>query len=78
MSATRHYLKDLGTIVSENATKAKRDKDAAIGTDESDIRLGYLMAYHEIVNIMQQQADAFDIAYDVIGLESIRPDSDLL
>ena len=40
--------------------------------------LGYLMAWHEIVSLMQSQATQFNIDLQSIGLEGIDPERDLL
>jgi hypothetical protein len=36
------------------------------------------MAYHEIVSLIQQQAEAFGIPIEDIGLSDISPEKDLL
>jgi hypothetical protein len=72
------YLRDLGSIIREKALEAKKTSDAT--TDDSDrgFSLGRLMAFHEVVSLMQQQAEAFDISLGEIGLADINPEKDLL
>lgn len=71
------FLWDLGELVKEQARAAKDAKDAAQGSDEFDYALGRLMAFHEIVSMMQQQANAFDIELSALGLDDISPERDL-
>jgi hypothetical protein len=40
--------------------------------------LGYLMAYHEVISLLQQQAVAFGISLESLGLHDIDPENDLL
>ena len=40
--------------------------------------IGYLMAYHEIIDLMKQQATNFDIKQNEIGLDGINPETDLI
>jgi hypothetical protein len=70
----RHYVQDLGSLVNKEALRAKRDYDAA----KSDLALGRLMAWHEIVSLMELQAIAFEINKDDLGLRDIDADRDLL
>lgn len=69
-----NYLRDLCTLVVEKATEAKYIK-----TQDGDAyNVGYLMAWHEVVSLMQTQADKFDITLSIIGLDRITPERDLL
>jgi hypothetical protein len=72
------YLYDLGILLKEKARGAKIDRDNAIDTKDYDYNLGYLMAFHEVISIMKQQADVFDIHQKNIGLNDIEPEADLL
>lgn len=74
----KNYIYDLSTLFKEKAKKAKRNKDSSIGTDNANYDLGYLMAFHEMIDVMQQQAKAFNIEKGDIGLGDINADSDLL
>jgi hypothetical protein len=69
-----NYLRDLCTLVIEKATEAKITK-----TQDGDAyNIGYLMAWHEIVSLMQSQAKLFDIPFSSLGLDAIEPVRDLL
>ncbi|QDU62780.1 hypothetical protein Pan216_36500 [Planctomycetes bacterium Pan216] len=45
---------------------------------ESSHDISYLMAYHEIVSLMQSQAHAFGIPLEEIALGDIDPERELL
>jgi hypothetical protein len=72
------YLLDLGRLVSERASDAKHDKEAATGAEDGAYAAGRLMGLHEVVSLMQEQAVAFGIPLKDIGLEGIDPERDLL
>ena len=74
----KNYLHDLGVLIKEKANQAKIDKDISSNSDDSDYQIGYLMALYEVIDIMKQQAIAFNITGDNIGLADIDPDLDLL
>lgn len=76
-SPADHYLRDLGDLIKERAREAKREKDAASGTERFDYELGRLMALHEVVSLMQQQAEAFGIDLSAIALDDVSPEQDL-
>jgi hypothetical protein len=73
----KNYLHDLGTLIKENAKEAKKQKDSSIGSSSQDYNSGYLMAWYEIVSLMQQQAEAFGIPFEALDLHDIDPDKDL-
>lgn len=74
----KHYLYDLGILIKEMAEQAKIEKKAAVDSPNSDYAIGYLVAIYEIISLMKQQADAFAIKQEEIGLEDIDPDSEFL
>jgi hypothetical protein len=73
-----NYLLDLGLLIEEKAVEAKKNRDASKNTPDYDYAIGHLMAFYEIVSLMQQQAGAFGISLSKIGLENINPDKDLV
>jgi hypothetical protein len=75
---TALYLRDLVQLVKEMALGARLDRDAAVGGLDADLKLGKLMAWHEIVSLMQQQARVFGIDLDDIALGDIDPERDLV
>jgi len=76
-STTDNYLRDLGELIKERARDAKREKDAAEGTDRYDYELGRLTAMHEVVSLMQQQAEAFGLDLSALALDDISPEEHL-
>ena len=66
------YLLDLGTLLKEYAVAAKR------AAESDSFSLGRLMAYHEVISLMQQQAVAFGLPLERLGLHDIDPERDLL
>ena len=71
------YVRDLCTLLKEKALEAKAESQAAPG-DRREFALGRLMAFHEVISLMQQQAQAFGIAMDALGLDDIDPERDLV
>ncbi len=72
-----NYIWDLNFLLKENALNAKAKKNAS-KPEDLDYNLGYLMAYHEVIDLMKQQASAFNIKQRDIGLADINADVDLL
>ena len=60
-----NYLHDLGTLIKEHAREAKEQKASFQGSSAQDYDSGYLMAWYEVVSLMQQQAEAFGIPFEV-------------
>ena len=73
-----NYVYDLGVLLKEKARDAKVDKDSAVDTDDFDYKLCYLMAFHDVISVLKQQADVFDIDQVELGLKDIEPESELL
>jgi hypothetical protein len=73
-SSADNYLRDLGYLIRERALKAK----AEATSDPGDFTRGQLMAFYEIVSLMQSQADAFAIPFAQLSLDRIDPDRDLI
>lgn len=72
----QHYLLDLGTLLEEQAVRARRESNANHPADS--FALGRLMAYHEVISLMQQQARAFGVPLENLNLNDIDPERDLL
>ena len=68
------YLKDLGVLIKELALEAKQQ---AI-ENRNDFSIGYMSGFHRIVSLMQQQAEAFNIPVEEIGLNGIDADEELV
>lgn len=73
------FLYDLGPILKERALENKGLRDAsAEGTGEREYLNGIMMGFHEVISLLQLQADAFQIDRAELRLEDIDPDRDLL
>ena len=55
-----NYLRDLGYLVREAGELAKTDVARASESDRP-FQQGRLMAYYEVLSLMQQQAEAFQL-----------------
>ncbi|HMU41249.1 MAG TPA: hypothetical protein PKE31_19735 [Pseudomonadota bacterium] len=71
------YLQDLAFLIKARATEAKQDRESRSCKDLA-YALGRLMAFHEVISLMQQQATAFGLPLTTLGLADIDPDRDLL
>jgi hypothetical protein len=71
------FLKDLCVLIKEKAIGAKRNLNGVMPGDR-DHAIGRLMAYHEVVSLIQQQAVAFDIDMTELNMADIDPERDLL
>lgn len=40
----------------------------SIKKDRTEFESGYLCALHRVITLMQQQAEIFDISFDVLGI----------
>ena len=72
---TSNYLADLGTLIREEAFKAKASASGATGTTNHQFELGRLTAYYEVLSLMKQQGSAFGIPLTALSLEGVDPDS---
>jgi len=77
MTTHANYLLDLGHLVREAGEQAKKDADQASESDRLFQR-GRLMAYYEVLSLMQQQAEAFQLPLEELALDGLDPDRDLL
>ena len=65
----KNYLNDLGILTKDYARAAIADHRAS--KDDDGFKSGYMMAFHRVVTLMQQQAEAFDLPLNEIGLADI-------
>jgi hypothetical protein len=73
----RHYTLDLARLLKEQAREAKHDSESSADSDKS-FAAGRLIAYHEVISLMQQQAETFGLKLSALGLDDIDPDTDLV
>jgi hypothetical protein len=72
------YLFDLGLLIKERALEARRQRDESPqGSQEREFQSGRVLAFNEVISIMQQQAEGLGIPLTDLRLEDIVPDRDL-
>ena len=80
-----YYLRDLGYLLRERAEEAAR-KARSIGakrpvperTVADAFDKGVAHAYYEVLSVMQNQAEAFEIPLADLALEGLDPERDLI
>jgi hypothetical protein len=72
------YLFDLGPLIKERALEARRQRDESPpGSPEREFHSGRVLAFNEVISIMQQQAEGLGLPLADLRLEDIIPDRDL-
>ena len=71
-------LVDLGRLVKEYALAAVEEREKHRGQPAEEFYDGYVLGFHRIVSLMQQQALAFGIELKDLQLDCIEPDRDLV
>lgn len=71
------YVRDLSVLLKEQARDSKA-RSQAVAEPQRAFELGRLMAFHEVISLMQQQAQAFGIPLETIGLDDIHPERELV
>lgn len=74
----RSFLRDFGLLIRESALDAKSEYALAKDAEDEDIKLGRLMAFYDILSLMQQQLNAFELTDEAGGLEGFDAERDLL
>ena len=78
MSLYHDYLYDLGLEIKLRALEARRMRDSTANPAERDCQSARLLAFNEVISIMQQQAIGLGIPLSDLQLEDIEPDRDLI
>lgn len=68
----RNYLADLGELLEECSNEAINDYVASKGSSDEQFKSGYKMALSRVIDLMQQQAESFDISLSEINLHNIK------
>jgi hypothetical protein len=71
-----NYLHDLGTFLREGWIEAERDYEAA-DPSQREFESGRRRAYRQVLTLMLQQAEAFDLRPSALSLEGIDVETDL-
>jgi hypothetical protein len=74
----KSYLLDLGQFFKEYALEAVAEREKHRGQPTQEFYDGYVLSFHRIVSLMQQQALAFGIDLKELKLDGIEPDRDLV
>lgn len=74
----RHYIREISCLLKDYARQAKIDADHPKEGDSADFNDGFLMAYHQVIAVMKNQAPFFDLTQEDIGLADIEPEKDLV
>jgi hypothetical protein len=74
----QNYLIDLGRLVKEYALAAVEEREKHRNESTQEFYDGYVLGFHRIVSLMQQQALSYDIDLKEIHLDCIEPDRDLV
>ncbi len=75
----KYYLYDLGLLIKERALEAKKDRSHKPKKSKDYLfQSGRIMAFNEVISIMQQQAEGFGIQLRDLQLDDITPDQDLV
>lgn len=72
-----NFIYDLGVLLKDMGVEAAEDYRKVRGEGDESYKLGYLMAFHRVLTLMQQQAENFDISQEEIGMADFDADSDL-
>jgi hypothetical protein len=72
------YLLDLGDLIKERALGARREREKSpADSPEREFHSGRVIAFNEVISIMQQEAEGFGIPLSDLRLDDIEPDRDL-
>ena len=74
----KHYLVDLGRLVKEYALTAVEEREKQRGQATQEFYDGYVLGFHRVASLMQQQALAFGIELEDVQLDNLAPDRDLV
>ena len=73
-----NYLLDIGLLIKERALQARRERDECRTEGfEREFHSGRVIAFNEIISMMQQQAEGVGISLAELRLDDIEPDRDL-
>ena len=74
----KHYVLDLGRLIKESALTAVEEREKQHGQVTQEFYDGYVLGFHRVVSLMQQQALAFGSELEDLQLDNIEPDRDLV
>ena len=72
------FLFDVGLYIKERALEAKFGRDALDRVDAArEFESGRVLAFNEVISILQQKLQGFGLPLAAMQLEDIEPDRDL-
>ncbi len=74
----KYYIREINCLLKDYARQAKVDADHPKEGDSADYNTGYLMAYHEVISTLKNQAPFFDLTQEELNLADIEPERDLV
>jgi hypothetical protein len=74
----KNYLFDLGGPIKEYALAAVAERAKQSDRAAQEFYDGYVLGFHRVVSLMQQQAQAYGIDLKDLQLEGVEPDRDLV
>ena len=75
----RNYLYDLGLDIKLRALEAKNSlAKTQSGSEEHSLQFGRVLAFNEVISMMQQNAEGSGIPLTDLRLDDIIPDRDLI
>lgn len=74
---TLRYLRATNELLLEFAREAKQQADASRGSEGGRFDAGYLMGFHRVISLMQQEAQAVGLGLSEIGLDGIDANREL-
>ena len=77
LDAYKLYLSDLGLLIKQAACEAQQKSHLQLEEGDKIFQQGRVMAYVEIISLMQSQAKAFRIPLSDLRLDKFDPVKDL-
>ena len=74
----RNYIQEISCLLKDYAKQAKVDANHPKKGDSADFNDGFLMAYHQVIAVMKNQAPFFDLTQEEVNLVDIEPERDLI
>jgi hypothetical protein len=72
------YVFDVGYDIKVRALEAQEERDSTAAAEDRAFQSGRVMAFNEVISIMQQNAEGLGIPLSDIRLDAIVPDHDLV
>ncbi len=73
-----NYIREITFLLKDYAKQAKEEADHPKEGDSAEFNSGFLMAYHQVIAVMKNQAPFFGLTQKEIGLADIEPERDLV